>query len=313
MKEKIDVSFVMTVYNKEKFLPSVLQALLHQTGVKNPEYIFVDDCSTDKSVAIIRKMTKGIKNVTLVAKKQNQGISITTNQALSLAKGTYTRPLDSDDILPLDSTQKMLDMAKKYKADMVYGSFVKTGRPAEELTQIRMPKNFLFYHKDNALWGVLTGRFVRMGQLIKTSVIRKAGGVDERVFIQDESMALRCAFYAKGLVKMFAPAVLVPQEDGNFSGNKVQLDHDRFLAHYYFLVGHKNEMSDEILKKLNERLMSAYWKLTRKTTLLPYLHPIFFRYLISKAFHPMPDFVYLKKITNRLKQLPNIRRSQGTH
>ena len=313
MEEKIDVSFVMTVYNKEKFLPSVLKALLNQTGVKNPEYIFVDDASKDKSVAIIKKMTKGVKNVTLIAKKENQGISITTNQALSLAKGTYTRPLDSDDILPLDSTEKMLSMAKKYKADMVYGSFVKTGKPAEELTKVHLPKTFLFYHKDNALWGVLTGRFVRMGQLVKTSVIRKAGGVDERVFIQDESMALRCAFYANGVVRMFAPVVLVPKEDGNFSGNKIQLDHDRFLAHYYFLVGHRYEMSDDILKKLNGRLVSAYWKLTRKTTKLPYLHPVFFRYLACKVFHTMPNFVYLKKVTDRLKKLPNIRRSQGTH
>lgn len=37
----IDVSFVMTVYNKERYLPSVLKALLNQTGLKNPEFIFV--------------------------------------------------------------------------------------------------------------------------------------------------------------------------------------------------------------------------------------------------------------------------------
>ena len=41
-KQKPDVSFVMTVYNKEYYLPAVLKALLNQTGLKNPEYIFVD-------------------------------------------------------------------------------------------------------------------------------------------------------------------------------------------------------------------------------------------------------------------------------
>ena len=42
-ENEIDVSFVMTVYNKEYYLPSVLKALLGQTGLKNPEFIFVDN------------------------------------------------------------------------------------------------------------------------------------------------------------------------------------------------------------------------------------------------------------------------------
>ena len=80
MENEIDVSFVMTVYNKEYYLPSVIRALLNQTGLKNPEYIFVDDVSTDKSVEIIREMTKGIKNVKIFANTENRGISVRINQ-----------------------------------------------------------------------------------------------------------------------------------------------------------------------------------------------------------------------------------------
>lgn len=36
----IDVSFVMTVYNKEYYLPSVLKALLNQTGLKKSRVYF---------------------------------------------------------------------------------------------------------------------------------------------------------------------------------------------------------------------------------------------------------------------------------
>ena len=73
LNDEIDVSFVMTVYNKEYYLPAVLEALLNQTGLKNPEFIFIDDVSKDKSVEIIRERTKGIKNVTIVAKEKNEG------------------------------------------------------------------------------------------------------------------------------------------------------------------------------------------------------------------------------------------------
>ena len=99
----IDVSFVMTVYNKEKFLPSVLKALLNQSGLKNPEFIFVDDVSKDRSVEIIEEMTKGLPNVQIVRNPKNQGISIRINQGIALAHGKYVRMLDSDDIFPIDS------------------------------------------------------------------------------------------------------------------------------------------------------------------------------------------------------------------
>ena len=104
----IDVSFVMSVYNKEYYLPAVLEALLNQIGLENPEFIFVDDVSKDKSVEIIREATKGMDNITIVAKTQNDGTSKTVNQGIELAKGKWIRMLDSDDILPLDSTKIML-------------------------------------------------------------------------------------------------------------------------------------------------------------------------------------------------------------
>ena len=67
----IDVSFVMTVYNKERYLPSVLKALLNQTGLKNPEFIFCDDVSKDRSVEIIEEMTKGIPNVKIFKTRES--------------------------------------------------------------------------------------------------------------------------------------------------------------------------------------------------------------------------------------------------
>lgn len=122
-KQKPDVSFVMTVYNKEYYLPAVLKALLNQTGLKNPEYIFVDDLSKDRSVEIIEEMTRGIENVTIVRKDKNEGISISINRGIALARGEWVRMLDSDDIFPLNSTEKMLELANKHHADMVYGQF----------------------------------------------------------------------------------------------------------------------------------------------------------------------------------------------
>lgn len=228
-KQKPDVSFVMTVYNKEYYLPAVLKALLNQTGLKNPEYIFVDDLSKDRSVEIIEEMTRGIENVTIVRKDKNEGISISINRGIALARGEWVRMLDSDDIFPLNSTEKMLELANKHHADMVYGQFTKTGKEPMEIAAEMMPDDFDYSYKKDALRAVLKGRFTRMGQLIRRSVLQKAGGADTRVFIQDESIPLRAARFADGIVKMYANVVLVPKETNNLSKNTNQLAGQRPL------------------------------------------------------------------------------------
>lgn len=165
-------------------------------------------------------MTKGIKNVKIFANTENRGISVRINQGIAAAEGKYTRMLDSDDIFPLDSTQKMVQLAEELSADMVYGTFTKTGKEPTELEHEFMNDNFTYDFDKDALRTVLTGRFTRMGQLIRTEVLQKAGGADERVFIQDESIPLRAALHARGIVKIHDNVVLVPKELGNFSATK---------------------------------------------------------------------------------------------
>ena len=56
MKKK-QISILITNYNKQKFLKKSLRSCINQT-YKNKEILLYDDCSTDKSVDIIKKFTK---------------------------------------------------------------------------------------------------------------------------------------------------------------------------------------------------------------------------------------------------------------
>ena len=91
----IDVSFVLTVYNKEKVLPFVIQALHNQQGLGETEYIFVDDHSSDGSIEAIKETTArlGMKNVKVALHKQRKGPSVRINQGIELAKGRNFRRL----------------------------------------------------------------------------------------------------------------------------------------------------------------------------------------------------------------------------
>ena len=306
MEEKIDVSFVMTVYNKEYYLPSVLKALLNQTGLKNPEFIFVDDKSTDRSVEIIREMTENTKNVRIFADGTNKGISVRINQGIMAASGEYTRMLDSDDIFPIDSTERMLSLARKHNADMVYGNFIKTGRKPQALEH-RLMEDFNYKYNKDAIRTILSGRFTRMGQLIRTSVLQKSGGADERVFIQDESIPLRSGLLADGIIKMEANVVLVPEEIGNASGNKSQLNFDRFMAYYYALKDNQGSLPKDVEEKMYKRALSAHWKQVKRTAKIPYLEDTFFKYINNKLFGGT-DYAFLEKMKTEFLKLDNVRK-----
>lgn len=306
----IDVSFVMTVYNKEYYLPAVLTALLGQTGLNNPEFIFVDDKSSDNSVNIIREMTKGVPNVTIVAKDKNDGISKTINQGIALAKGEWVRMLDSDDIFPLNSTSVMINTALKYHADMVYGCFTKTGREPMDLRQEYMEETFSANYDKNAMHAVLNGRFTRMGQLIRRSALQQAGGADERVFIQDESIPLRVAMFAHGAVKIKANVVLVPKETNNLSKNTKQLDNDRFFAHYNLLLDYADTLDKKTSSHVYEKALSANWKYVKKNMTLPYLRADFFHYIGAKLFYTKPNYTLLAQMAQRFSALSGVLRSK---
>ncbi len=308
--DDIDVSFVMTVYNKEFYLPAVLKALLNQTGLKNPQYIFVDDLSHDRSVQIIEDMTKGMKNVIILKKDKNEGISISINKGISLAQGKWVRMLDSDDIFPLNSTEKMIELADIHHADMVYGSFTKTGKEPMDIAAEYMSEHFDYTYKADALKTVLGGHFTRMGQLIKRSVLQETGGADTRVFIQDESIPLRASRLAHGIIKMQANVVLVPRETNNLSKNTHQLDNDRFFAHYYFLKDYQNTLDKNICAILYAKALSDNWKFVKKNLHHPYFTADFYLYILSKIFPLNPDFALLDKMAERFLSLSDVLRSK---
>jgi glycosyltransferase involved in cell wall biosynthesis len=50
---EIEVSFVITVYNKAPYLKNTIFSILRQFKIFNCEFIFVDDYSTDNSIEIM--------------------------------------------------------------------------------------------------------------------------------------------------------------------------------------------------------------------------------------------------------------------
>ena len=106
----IKYSFIVPVYNTEKYLKKCLDSLVNQT-YKNFEIIVVNDGSTDKSSNIISKYQKKYKNI-IVIDKENEGLSMARNRGVLKSSGKYIIFVDSDDYVSnklLEEVDKKID------------------------------------------------------------------------------------------------------------------------------------------------------------------------------------------------------------
>ena len=99
------VSVIMPNYNGEKFLKETIDSVLSQT-YQNLELIFIDDCSTDGSLEIV----KSIKDDRLIilSTEENGGAAKARNKGIDYATGKWLAFLDSDDLWTSDKLSRQL-------------------------------------------------------------------------------------------------------------------------------------------------------------------------------------------------------------
>ena len=95
------ISFISTVFNKEKYLSQLITSIQNQM-LKEFEIIFIDDCSDDKSVKIINRFKKMDKRIKLIKNKINRGTLYSRSQGAIHSKGEYIIFIDSDDLILQD-------------------------------------------------------------------------------------------------------------------------------------------------------------------------------------------------------------------
>jgi len=96
MKKKLSV--IIPNYNNEIFIVKTINSILSTLHVKL-EIIFVDDCSTDNSVEIVKKNFGNLSNVKIFVNKENRGTYYCRNKGLLMASGYYVAFVDGDDFI----------------------------------------------------------------------------------------------------------------------------------------------------------------------------------------------------------------------
>ena len=109
---KIKVSFIGSVYNKETYLKAFILSIQNQ-DLKEYELILVDDFSSDKSIEIISIFQKNDKRIKLIKIKKNSGTLYTRYIGALYANGEYIIFVDTDDIVLKAGIMKAYNHIKK--------------------------------------------------------------------------------------------------------------------------------------------------------------------------------------------------------
>lgn len=116
------VSVIVPVYNAGKYIERCIRSLFEQT-LQKIEYIFVDDCSPDNSMDIIRQILEEYPDrkddVRILTHTVNTGQSGARRDGMKIASGEYIIHCDADDWVDIDMYERMYKKAVKENAEAV--------------------------------------------------------------------------------------------------------------------------------------------------------------------------------------------------
>ena len=120
------VSVIIPVYGVERYIERCADSLFQQT-LDEIEFIFVDDCSPDRSMDLLHKkileyrpsFAKMAWTVRIEKMPTNSGLPAVRRHGIQLATGDYIIHCDSDDWVDVDMYRTMYEKALVENVDMV--------------------------------------------------------------------------------------------------------------------------------------------------------------------------------------------------
>jgi len=193
------VSILVPVYGVEKYIRQCTESLFGQT-YEDLEYIFVDDCTPDHSIEVLREVLEHYpqrkSQVRIVRQPENRGSGAARALAFELSTGDYLAYVDSDDFVEFDMVERLVRRAEESGADVVdaaydYYAAGKGGNvfpPSADSNRVYLRRMLLQNTVSHQLWARLIRR-----QLFVDHELYFEEGINQG---EDYSMMPRVLFYA---------------------------------------------------------------------------------------------------------------------
>ncbi|MEE1118350.1 MAG: glycosyltransferase family 2 protein [Bacteroidales bacterium] len=110
----MEISAIVPSYNEEKNVPLIYKRLTDTLSQISDKYeiIFVNDCSKDSTLSVIKQISEKDSHVKYISFSRNFGHQIAVSAGLDMCKGTAVVIIDGD---LQDPPELILEMYKKYQ------------------------------------------------------------------------------------------------------------------------------------------------------------------------------------------------------
>jgi glycosyltransferase involved in cell wall biosynthesis len=277
--DRPSVSFVVTVYNKAAFLPQVLDAIAAQKGDFARQCVFVDDGSTDDSLAILRARTEAWPDTVIIA-QDNAGPSKASNAGLARAAGEFIKFVDGDDVLAPNATAHLLAVLEIHDADLAYGAggHYDPGQDPPPPAPCAGDRAVA-----DPLAMVLASPPFNLSQvLVRRDACDLVGGFDERIFVQDYPFLLRLAEKHR-FAATEATVCYFPRRQGG----RLTDDHANMLFHAnlsVWLFCRERDLPPERLRLAASRCVGRAWLYAKRHAGAGVLSPAYRAFVADRLF-----------------------------
>lgn len=189
------VSVIIPVYGTEKYIERCVRSLFSQ-DLDSIQFIFVNDCTPDKSIDVLQGLIEDYRGVIekrkweviVVNNDKNMGLPRTRQQGLKYAKGDYIIHCDSDDWVDSNMYYSMYNKAIEDSSDIVACDILLTDGTSE-IKRIRGCSNCdkgafidnMMFQKDH--WS-LCNKLIRSGCYSNVQVPKGGMGEDMALTLQ---------------------------------------------------------------------------------------------------------------------------------
>lgn len=177
------VSILVPVYGVEKYIERCARSLFEQT-YDNIEYIFVDDCTKDRSIEILQKVLEDYPNrknqVKILHHEKNRGLSAARNTALDASTGDYLMHVDSDDYLRKDAVLLLAEKITTASSQVIiFGYSIVTVKKIYPVklypeNKVSLICDYLLNRKPASMWNKFYD-----ADFYKSSGIRSVEGINQ--------------------------------------------------------------------------------------------------------------------------------------
>lgn len=182
------LSLVIPIYNEAGHLREFLSQLDAARFPIDVEFVFVDDCSKDSSLEILRSFSFQNPRVNILQQEKNQGKGAAVRRGFQEARGEFVVVQDADFEYDISEIPMLLEPLIKGKADVVYGSRFKKSGYQVHRTFHYLVNRFLTI-VSNALSGLYLTDMETCYKLFRSEIIKNINLTSDRFGFEPEITA----------------------------------------------------------------------------------------------------------------------------